>query len=180
MSDTFWGLLFGVIALIVKDWLDQRRSERLQKQNRALAVDLHANTVETITNRKAVEEFDSASRHVSEEAAGAARVAAKLASTVAIENVVTGQKVLDQTRAIVRSQEIIKEQLNGGPDGLGNRVTKNEARLEGLERGQEAHAKVVEGQGKMIEGVARSLEMLTINFSEFVTQYKRNHAPKEG
>lgn len=158
------GAVVGGISTLLtmfNAWMAKRNAAAL-KRTQELVTD---NTV--VTKAKA-EAICSKVESATNDAYATATEATKVAKSVAIQNVVATKRVLEETQDI-------KKQLNGGPDGLGNRVTKNETRLEGLERGQAIQGKAIEGQGKMIEGIARHVENLTLSFSAFVEEYKKNH-----
>jgi len=172
MSDTFWLAFFGLLTLIVKDWLDQRRQAKLAQKTREIANELHINTRETIMGREAVtEKIDSATKNVNDNVAASAveikQDALKTAAAgvvVAKETArtakVVSQEAKDATQeAKAASQEILKqlgpiqERLNGGPGGLNElseRVTALEAKT----------ALIVQGQIDLIKSVNHFSEII--------------------
>lgn len=59
MSDIFWGSFFTFLMFCVKEYFDWKRSQKVLKQGKEFAEDLHNNTVATL---KGVEEAASAKK----------------------------------------------------------------------------------------------------------------------
>src|SRR6185436_1752832 len=173
MSDTFWVQLALIVLYLAKEWFNERREKRVAEERRLLKEELHANTVATLQgNEEVTSKLDSATRETTTNAADA-----KKAATFAAARSVVIEKKADM---IEKTANKIEERLNGGELGLGNRVAKNETRLESLEQGQAAIAKLVENQGRGLEAVARSVDNLVLNFGAFSDQYKKNHENDPG
>src|SRR6185436_12291152 len=161
MSDTFWVQVCLVVMFVAKAVLDEWRQTRLREYNLRIATELHANTVATVQGNEDVSrQIDSATRETTEHA-----VEARKAASSAAEKAVVIEKKTDK----------IEERLNGGESGLGARVAKNEARLESLEKGQDAIVKSVESQGHGLSAVARSVDQMTLNFAAFAKRFDKSN-----
>lgn len=99
------------------------------------------------------------------EAATASAEDAKKAANIAAEKAMSIEKKADK----------IEQQLNGGPEGLGHRVAKNELRLENLEKGQAESAKQIASVKEGLNAVASSVDKLVLNLARFSRQYEQNN-----
>jgi len=154
MSDTFWVSFFTLATLVAKSMLDEWRARRQAAQNFKIASELHENTIRTIQgNAEVSKQIDSATRETTEHA-----VEAKKAASSAAEK---AGKIEEKADSIEKKTDKIEERLNGGDAGLGARITKNETRLDNLEKGQDA--------------ITRSVDQLVISFAAFAKRFDKSH-----
>lgn len=122
MSDAFWAGLFFLAGLLIKDWLDQRRFDRSERQRLKLAT-VAAEKVDQVAQKQA-----EAAHRVE-----AVKVLLK-ADTEALKADTKAQT--DKLDALVVSVEEVKLQTNGLKDQLVAEVRKG-AYAKGLKEGIE-------------------------------------------
>jgi hypothetical protein len=141
MSDTLAVQICLIIMFVAKALLDEWRLTRQREYERLLKAELKANT-------ELVAKGNEATKANVEDAKDVAKIAAEKATNI--------ETVINK----------VEEKLNGGDAGLGARVSKNEARLENLEKGQRTH-------DEAIAAVARSIDTLVINFATFAKSFDK-------